>query len=297
MPARPPAASGQPPRPGRRRASGNLFELDSPLWAAGHTRVAGVDEAGRGPLAGPVVAAAVIFEPRVRLRGLNDSKQLTEARRDDLERRIRSRALAVGVGIAAPHEIDAINILQATFLAARRAIAALAIPPDALITDALKLGGPLPCHPHVKADARSHAVAAASVVAKVNRDRLMVQYDADFPGYGLAAHKGYPCPSHLEALQRLGPTTIHRLTFGPVAALLPVFGEPTLRRSRTADRLLACMAGGTIPLEWATHEAHLRATLPPREIALIEAALTRLSPAPEPDPPTGDVAATEPRWW
>jgi ribonuclease HII len=190
----------------------------------------------------------------------------------------------VGVGIAAPHEIDAINILQATFLAARRAIAALNIAPDALITDALKLGGPVPCHPHVKADARSHAVAAASVVAKVTRDRLMVHYDADFPGYGLAAHKGYPCPSHLDALKRLGPTTIHRLTFGPVASLLPVFGEPPLRRSQTAERLLACMAAGTVPLEWATHEQHLRDILPPGEIALIEGALSRLSNSPSAQP-------------
>jgi ribonuclease HII len=196
--------------------SGNLFELDGPLWREGFERIAGIDEAGRGPLAGPVVAAAVIFEPRVRLRGLDDSKRLTADERADLFDRIFERAVAVGVGFASAEEIDDINILQATHLAAKRALEGLAVQPDCLVTDYLKLKTPLKIIAESKGDQRSHAVAAASVVAKVTRDRLMERLSQEYPGYGLESHKGYPTRSHYDAIAELGASTIHRRSFAGV---------------------------------------------------------------------------------
>ena len=189
-------------------------------------RVAGLDEAGRGAWAGPVVAAAVILpaDERVRgaLAGARDSKQLSPAAREKLALRIRDAAMAVGVGRAGQQEIDALGIVPATRLAMQRALAALSIAPQALIIDALPLPGvALPQDAFPYADARSLSVAAASIIAKVTRDRWMADVaEADFPGYGFAQHKGYGTRQHRAALARLGVCPLHRCTFRPVAACL-----------------------------------------------------------------------------
>jgi len=201
-------------------------------------RVAGIDEAGRGPLAGPVVAAAVIFAPGFRMKGLADSKQLSPQHRNELADKIRQAAVAVGIGMASPEEIDSTNIMAATHLAARRAIAALSVPPDYLITDYLALKEvAVPVEPLARGDQRCASVAAASIIAKVTRDELMCVYDGEYPGYGFAAHKGYGTASHLDALRNLGPTTIHRLTFRGVAW----FDAPP-RYSVTFNRLAEAIA-------------------------------------------------------
>ncbi len=181
-------------------------------------RIAGVDEAGRGPLAGPVVVAAVILDPLRPIAGLNDSKQLSEARRAALDVEIRTRALAfhvVEVGIEA---IDRHNILQATLIGMREALCGLAIAPDEALVDGNKLPKDLPCPARaiVDGDALVAEISAASILAKVHRDRLLVALDARHPGYGFATHKGYPTPEHLAALERLGPCAAHRRSFAPV---------------------------------------------------------------------------------
>lgn len=195
-------------------------EPESPLHfeeharRAGYRAVAGVDEAGRGPLAGPVVAAAVLLPETFDLPGLTDSKQLTERQRERLFPLIRSQALAVGVGITSAAEIDRINILQATLAAMALAVQRLRQPADFLLVDGISLVPlPLPQRTLKQGDSRSLSIAAASVVAKVVRDRMMAGYERRHPGYGLAAHKGYGCASHLEAIARLGPSPQHRLTF------------------------------------------------------------------------------------
>jgi ribonuclease HII len=183
----------------------------------GRQCVAGIDEAGRGPLAGPVVAAVVVFAPGVRVNGLADSKCLTPDERERLAVRIRQKALACAVAAATAAEIDRINVYQATLLAARRAVEALPLAPDYFITDYIPLpwiGAPVERLVH--GDARCASVAAASILAKVARDAMMRAYDAEYPGYGFAGHKGYTCRAHLEALGRLGPTTLHRMTFNGV---------------------------------------------------------------------------------
>lgn len=183
--------------------------------------VAGVDEVGRGPLAGPVVAAAVILDPARPIEGLADSKKLSEARRDALAPIIRERALAWALGRAEVEEIDRINILQASLLAMRRAVLGLSTAPEFALIDGNRCPE-LPCLSEavVKGDSRVAVISAASIIAKVARDREMVELDAQYPGYGLAGHKGYPSPAHLAALERLGVTPIHRRSFGPVRRLL-----------------------------------------------------------------------------
>jgi ribonuclease HII len=193
------------------------YRYEAQAWRAGVARIAGVDEVGRGPLAGPVVAAAVIFDPTRRVKRLADSKVLTADRREKLYSLICERAVAVGVGIVDHLTIDRINILQATILAMREAITGLAIVPDLVITDFVKLPG-LPCTQRnlVDGDARCATVAAASIVAKVTRDRLMLEADKQFPEYGFARHKGYATADHLAALDRHGACPIHRRTFSGV---------------------------------------------------------------------------------
>lgn len=185
--------------------------------------VAGVDEVGRGPLAGPVVAAAVILDPARPIEGLADSKKLSEARREALAPIIRERALAWALGRAEVEEIDAINILQASLLAMRRAVLALPVAPEFALIDGNRCPD-LPCLAEavVKGDSRVAAISAASIIAKVARDREMVELDGLYPGYGLAGHKGYPSPAHLAALERLGVTAIHRHSFAPVRRLVQV---------------------------------------------------------------------------
>ena len=185
-------------------------------------RVCGVDEAGRGPLAGPVAVAAVILDPRRPIEGLGDSKALSEARREALAPLIRERALAWHLEFISAAEIDRLNILRATLEGMARAVHALRPHAEHALVDGNRLPPGLPCPAEalVKGDAREPAIMAASILAKVGRDRLMVAMDATHPGYGFAVHKGYPTPMHLEALRRLGPCEQHRRSFAPVRACL-----------------------------------------------------------------------------
>ncbi len=183
--------------------------------------VCGVDEAGRGPWAGPVSAGAVILDPARIPAGLNDSKKLTERARKALEPEIMASAFAWGVGFASVDEIDALNILQATGLAMRRAVEALKVRPvHALVDGNYRFVLPCPVTTVVGGDGKSLSIAAASILAKVARDRLMVEMDGVYPGYGFASHKGYHAASHVEALARLGPCAIHRRSWSPIKALL-----------------------------------------------------------------------------
>jgi ribonuclease HII len=194
-----------------------MIHEEETAWA----HVAGVDEVGRGPLAGPVVAAAVILHPRRHIDGLNDSKKLSEKRREALDQEIRERALCWALGRAEPEEIDRINILQASLLAMQRAVAALTTQPELALVDGNR-APQLACSVRtiIGGDASEPAISAASIIAKVARDREMVEMDVRYPGYGLAQHKGYPTRQHMEALKRLGVTEIHRQSFGPVQRLL-----------------------------------------------------------------------------
>jgi ribonuclease HII len=194
----------------------DLFEVDHEA-----PDLAGVDEVGRGPLAGDVVAAAVILDPKRPIEGLRDSKKLTEARRQELAGIIRDRALAWSLGRASVAEIDTLNILQASLLAMHRAVQALDPQPGYVLVD----GNRLPrwdyaAEPVVRGDDRVPAIAAASILAKGQRDAELVELEKQYPGYGFAAHKGYPTRAHLEALQALGVTPVHRRSFAPVRALL-----------------------------------------------------------------------------
>ncbi|RKT46879.1 RNase HII [Thiocapsa rosea] len=196
-----------------------LVTPDAVLW------VAGVDEAGRGPLAGPVSAAAVILDPTRPISGLDDSKKLTPARRDAFDLEIRERALAWSIAWASAEEIDRINILQASMLAMQRAVAALTVQPTRVLVDGNRCPD-VGCEAEaiVGGDGLVPSIGAASILAKVARDRLMCELDRTFPGYGFAGHKGYPTRTHIEALRRLGPCPEHRRSFGPVRALIEVAG-------------------------------------------------------------------------
>jgi len=182
----------------------------------GWLRIAGLDEAGRGSLFGPVVAAAVILDPRRRIVGLDDSKKLAPQRRAVLARRIREHALAWAVAEVDAQRIDAWNIYQASRQAMAEALAQLAIPPDYLLIDALRLDLPVEQKPLIKGDARSVSIAAASILAKVTRDLILGEWDKIYPHYGLARNKGYSTPDHMEALRIFGPTPQHRFSFAPV---------------------------------------------------------------------------------
>lgn len=181
--------------------------------------VAGVDEVGRGPLCGAVVTAAVILDPRRPILGLNDSKKLTEARRELLYDEICEKALAWCIARAEVEEIDRLNILHATMLAMQRAVQGLSITPRLALIDGNRCPQlDVPSAPVIQGDAKVPAIAAASILAKVSRDREMSAFELIYPGYGMGGHKGYPTPVHLEALARLGPTPIHRRSFAPVRA-------------------------------------------------------------------------------
>jgi ribonuclease HII len=193
------------------------YHYEAAAWRAGLARVAGLAEAGRGPLAGPVVAAAVIIAPERRVKKLCDSKLLTPERREELFQAITVHALAIGVGIVDHATIDRVNILQATRLAMLEALRQLTVSPDLVITDFVTLPGlTCPQRTLVDGDQRCATVAAASIIAKVTRDRLMLEADKQFPEYGFARHKGYATAEHLEALDRHGPCALHRRTFAGV---------------------------------------------------------------------------------
>ena len=205
----------------RSRAAKNVHRLrrllgrERELWDAGVERVAGVDEAGVGPLAGPIVAAAVIFRRGEGLKGVDDSKKLTAAQRDELALEIGASALAWAVVPVGRQEIDLLNIYQAGLLAMHRAVIGLSPAPQKVLVDGRGTIPDLPMDQEsvIGGDAACHAIAAASILAKCERDRLMREYDAAYPGYGFAAHKGYPTAEHRDAIRRLGPSPIHRRSF------------------------------------------------------------------------------------
>jgi len=192
------------------------------LWGAGFALVAGVDEVGMGPLAGPVIAAAVVLPADVSIDGVADSKKVPKAKRESLAELLHASALGVGIGMVDVDEIDAINIYQAGLLAMRRAVAALPVVPHHLLIDSRRIPE---CEIQQTCvddgDATVYSIAAASIVAKVHRDRLMRELDERYPGYGFAAHAGYATAAHLKALRSLGPCPVHRRSFAPVRALLP----------------------------------------------------------------------------
>ena len=192
----------------------NMWAIEDGCFEEGYQIICGVDEAGRGPLAGPVVAAAVILPPHAEIPGLNDSKKLSDKRRRELFPVIKEQAVAYGIGIADHQEIDEINILQATYLAMERALAQLATKPDLALIDgnrAKDFG--LPVRTVVKGDSLSASIAAASVLAKVTRDDMMLEMAEEYPGYGFEIHKGYGTKAHYAALTELGASPIHRMTF------------------------------------------------------------------------------------
>ena len=200
----------------------DLLAFEQQARSKGYRLIAGIDEAGRGPLAGPVVAATVILPEGLRIAGVNDSKKLSSQTRERLFGVIMAQAFAVGVGMAGPELIDRINILQATRHAMLEAVLNLSQQPDYLLIDGITtIDSPLPQKTIKKGDSLSLSIAAASIIAKVSRDRLMCDMDALHPGYGFAGHKGYGSASHLEAIRLLGPSPIHRLTFGGVKEHIP----------------------------------------------------------------------------
>ncbi len=208
----------------RDRQSKDLHHYERKYWLRGITCVAGLDEAGRGPLAGPVVAAAVIFEPDVLIPFVNDSKKLTEKRREELYHLIREKAVTVGVGLVSHDVIDRINILQASMLAMNKAIGQLKVQPEQLLVDGnFFRHEKFPVENIIKGDSLSHSIAAASIIAKVTRDSLMREYDQVFPNYGFAQHKGYGTRDHIAAIHRYGFCEIHRRTFH-----VPVLNEHAL---------------------------------------------------------------------
>ncbi len=193
-----------------------LRGVEERLYQLGYSNQAGVDEVGRGCLAGPVVAAAVVVDPHRTVPGVDDSKRLSAEARSDLAKWIRESALDWSVAAVSPATIDRINILQASKRAMVRALCDLAPAPDVALVDAVKLDLPFPCLPIIRGDSFSYAIACASILAKVERDRMMEELDGSYPHYGFARHKGYAAPEHLEALRDHGPCPSHRLTFRSV---------------------------------------------------------------------------------
>jgi ribonuclease HII len=228
-----------------------LLRYESALWANGVMRVAGVDEAGMSPLAGPVAAAAVVFAPGSRIPGIDDSKKLDAAARDRLAVEIKATAAAWSVGFAEVAEIDAINIYWASRLAMRRAVEGLSpVAPQHVLVDGRRLRElPLPQQAIVKGDAKSLTIASASILAKTARDAVMHELEAAYPGYGFARHKGYPVREHLAALERLGATPVHRRSFAPVRAVLglpplPPWPDPSAAMSAVESVLATEMSAG-----------------------------------------------------
>ena len=198
----------------------DLLAFEKELYNENIELIAGTDEAGRGPLAGPVVAAAVILPKGLIITGVNDSKQLSEKRREELYDLIYEKALAVGVAFVDNKKIDEINILEASRLAMMEAIKKLKIKPQYVLSDAMKMNIDVPVKPIIKGDALSESIAAASIIAKVTRDRYMDEMDLKYPNYGFKKHKGYPTKDHIEAIKKYGITEIHRKTFKPIKTML-----------------------------------------------------------------------------
>jgi len=196
-----------------------MLRYEKDLYQAGYQAIAGIDEVGRGPLAGPVVAAAVILPPGCKIKGLNDSKKIPKKKHQDIYQAVMDKALAVGVGLIDNEIIDQVNIYEATKLAMKEALSKLSLKPDYLLIDAMKLDIDILQESIIKGDANSLSIAAASIVAKVTRDKLMADYDKEYPGYDFAQNAGYGTKSHLQGLERNGVTPIHRKTFEPVKSM------------------------------------------------------------------------------
>ena len=196
-----------------------MLRYEKELYQAGYRAIAGIDEVGRGPLAGPVVAAAVILPPGCKIKGLNDSKKIPKKKHQEIYQAVLDKALAVGIGLIDNEIIDQVNIYEATKLAMKEALSKLSLKPDYLLIDAMKLDIDIPPESIVKGDANSLSIAAASIVAKVTRDKLMADYDKEYPGYDFAQNAGYGTKSHLQGLERHGVTPIHRKTFEPVKSM------------------------------------------------------------------------------
>ncbi|ABN44593.1 Ribonuclease HII, putative [Streptococcus sanguinis SK36] len=196
-----------------------MLRYEKELYKADYQAIAGIDEVGRGPLAGPVVAAAVILPPECKIKGLNDSKKIPKKKHQEIYQAVLDKALAVGVGLMNNEIIDQVNIYEATKLAMKEALSKLSLKPDYLLIDAMKLDVDIPQESIIKGDANSLSIAAASIVAKVTRDKLMADYDKKFPGYDFAKNAGYGTRSHLQGLERSGVTPIHRKTFEPIKSM------------------------------------------------------------------------------
>ena len=196
-----------------------MLRYEKELYKAGYQAIAGIDEVGRGPLAGPVVAAAVILPLGCKIKGLNDSKKIPKKKHQEIYQVVMDKALAVGIGLMDSEIIDQVNIYEATKLAMKEALSKLSLKPDYLLIDAMKLDVDIPQESIIKGDANSLSIAAASIVAKVTRDKLMADYDKKFPGYDFAKNAGYGTRSHLQGLERSGVTPIHRKTFEPIKSM------------------------------------------------------------------------------
>ena len=196
-----------------------MLRYEKELYSQGFQAIAGIDEVGRGPLAGPVVAAAVILPPGCKIKGLNDSKKIPKKKHQEIYQAVLDKALAVGIGLIDNEVIDQVNIYEATKLAMKEALSKLSLKPDYLLIDAMKLDIDIPQESIIKGDANSLSIAAASIVAKVTRDKLMADYDKEYPGYDFAQNAGYGTKSHLQGLERKGVTPIHRKTFEPVKSM------------------------------------------------------------------------------
>jgi ribonuclease HII len=269
------------------------WTLEEAARKRGALRIAGVDEVGRGPLFGPVVAAAVILPKGCNLPGLNDSKKLKARKRLELEPEIKANAVAWAIAEVDAETIDRINIRQASLLAMRRAVEQLALGPDFLLIDGrdtITWSGPQQAV--IKGDATSFSIAAASVLAKVYRDRLIVELDQQYPGYGLARHKGYGCPEHMAALQRLGPTPLHRKTFSGVGqGVLRFDASQTAADDPALDEDLADSINDELDEETAAEIAEAEAERPLRFACPCCGYLTL-----EAEPP-GTYAHCEVCWW
>lgn len=192
------------------------LQYEKKIWDTGKMHVAGIDEVGRGPLAGPVVAAAIVLPSDFHVLGVNDSKQLSAVKREELFQEIKEAAIAIGIGVVSAGVIDQINIYEASKKAMIQAVEELTITPDHLLIDAMRLPLSIPQEKIIKGDAHSISIGAASIIAKVTRDRMMMDYDKAYPGYGFAKNAGYGTKEHLAGLKQQGPSPIHRLSFAPV---------------------------------------------------------------------------------
>ena len=198
----------------------NLLEYETELYNKGITLIAGIDEVGRGPLCGPVVACACIMPVNYQLEGLNDSKKISEKKREKLYDILVKDAIAYGIGEVSPKRIDEINILEASKEAMRIAVNNLSIKPEHLLIDAVSINTSIPETPIIKGDAKSMNIAAASIIAKVTRDRMMIELDKEYPEYGYKRHKGYPTKAHIEAVKKYGVKDFYRFTFSPISDLI-----------------------------------------------------------------------------